>query len=346
MECRFTMNDTEIDNLFNLLKENNLSENIGDEIVDDHENDGYTCEYCSGTLVLEDGCYYCLDCGCVNTINICQDAEYRNYGSADSKQSDPTRVGMPTNNLLPESSMGTVISKSKFGNDKMLFNKIRMYHQWGSMPYKERSLWKVYDTLAAKAQRAGINDIIIQDAKKMYKTLSETKISRGINRKSLVASCIFIACKKQSVPRSSKEVAQIFDISTNDMTKGCKHFSEIMYMAKMPSNYTVQSSNPIKYINRYCSRLNIPQNIIHIIEFTTLKAVDLEIIEDHNSCSLASGAIYFVVYILNLMSPTKKQIAEVCISSEVTISKCFKLLYDYKECLIPNKVIVEYDIKF
>lgn len=336
------MDDIELDNIFSQLKECNALETQTIEC----EEKKYQCEYCEGTLVLEDGCYYCISCGCVSSVNICQDAEYRNYGSADTKQSDPTRVGMPTNALLPESSMGSVISRSAFGNDKLLFNKIRMYHQWGSMPYKERSLWKVYDALAAKAQQAGINDIIIQDAKKMYKILSETKISRGINRKSLVASCIFIACKKQAVPRSSKEVARIFDISVNDMTKGCKHFSEIMYTAKMPSNYTVESSNPLKYINRYCSRLNIPINIIHIIEYTTIKAVDLEIIDDHNSCSLASGSIYFVVYILNLQSPTKKQIAEVCISSEVTISKCFKLLYDYKENLLPKGVIKEYGLNF
>ena len=114
----------------------------------------------------------------------------------------------------------------------------------------------------------------------------------------------------------------------------------------MPSNYTVESSNPLKYINRYCSRLNIPINITHIIEYTTIKAVNLEIIDDHNSCSLASGSIYFVVYILNLASPTKKQIAEVCISSEVTISKCFKLLYDYKENLLPKGVILEYGLNF
>ena len=340
------MNDIEIDNMFALLKDINSKDDLNEnDKEENNERDIYSCEFCSGTIVLEDGCYYCMECGCVNNINISQDAEYRNYGISDTKQSDPTRVGLPTNLLLPESSMGTIISRP-YGSDKILFNKIRMYHQWGSMPYKERSLWKVYDNLAAKAQRAGINDIIIQDAKKMYKILSETKISRGINRKSLVASCIFIACKKQSVPRSSKEVAKMFDITTNDMTKGCKHFSEIMYLAKMPSNYSVDSSNPLKYINRYCSKLNIPSNIIHLIEYTTIKAVDLEIIEDHNSCSLASGSIYFVAFILNLVSPTKKQISEVCISSEVTISKCFKLLYDYKECLIPASAIKEYNIEF
>ena len=332
------MDQIDIDNILNQFS------SIKQDDVLENETNEFTCEFCKGNIVLEDGCYYCIDCGCVNDVNICQDAEYRNYGASDTKQGDPTRVGMPTNNLLPESSMGTNISRYNYGSDKVLFNKIRMYHQWGAMPYRERSLWKVYDTLAGKATRAGINDIIIQDAKQMYKTLSETKISRGLNRKALVASCIFIACKKQSVPRSSKEVAKIFDITTNDMTKGCKHFSEIMYLAKMPNNYNINTSNPLNYINRYCSKLNIPSDIVHIIEYTTVKSVKLEIISDHNSCSLAAGAIYFVIYTLRLCNPTKKEIADVCISSEVTISKCFKLLYDYKESLLPKQVLEKYNI--
>ena len=39
---------------------------------------------------------------CLNTIsNISDSPEWRYYGSNDSKSSDPTRCGMPINNLLP-----------------------------------------------------------------------------------------------------------------------------------------------------------------------------------------------------------------------------------------------------
>ena len=39
---------------------------------------------------------------CKNVItNICDNPEWRYYGSKDNKSSDPTRCGMPVNTLLP-----------------------------------------------------------------------------------------------------------------------------------------------------------------------------------------------------------------------------------------------------
>ena len=52
----------------------------------------------------------------------------------------------------------------------------------------------------------------------MYKILSEAKISRGANRKGLIASCIYTACKIKKVPRSAKEIADIFDLNITNMT--------------------------------------------------------------------------------------------------------------------------------
>ena len=46
--------------------------------------------------------------------------------------------GMPTNNLLPESSHGSTISY-KWGETYEM-KKIRNFHVWHAMPYKERSL--------------------------------------------------------------------------------------------------------------------------------------------------------------------------------------------------------------
>ena len=66
----------------------------------------------------------------------------------------------------------------------------------------------------------------------MYKKLAETRISRGSNRKGIIASCIYKACKIKNVPRSAKEIADIFQLSVTNMTKGCKKFDEIMNLNK------------------------------------------------------------------------------------------------------------------
>ena len=72
--------------------------------------------------------------------------------------------------------------------------------------------------------------------KSFYKTISETKISRGSNRIGIIAACIYYACKECNVPRSTNELAHIFDIDVKVMTKGCKNFTEIMRISNSDKN--------------------------------------------------------------------------------------------------------------
>ena len=59
--------------------------------------------------IVSNGLLLCNACN--NTIsNIIDGPEWRYYGSNDTKSTDPTRCGMPVNELLPESSVGTSIS--------------------------------------------------------------------------------------------------------------------------------------------------------------------------------------------------------------------------------------------
>jgi hypothetical protein len=70
------------------------------------------CQNCKQTngLVSENGMYECQLCGAVESANLNMEQEWRYYGESDSKGADPNRVGMPTNSLLPESSLGSTIS--------------------------------------------------------------------------------------------------------------------------------------------------------------------------------------------------------------------------------------------
>ena len=101
-------------------------------------------------------------------------AEWRFYGSEDSKFSDPTRCGLPTNELLPQSSLGSTIS-FKMG-ESWDMRKIRNYHQWNAMPYKERSLYNVFDSIQVRAINSGLPACIIEEAKILYKQIEHAQV--------------------------------------------------------------------------------------------------------------------------------------------------------------------------
>lgn len=287
-----------------------------------------TNKECGGTdFDYDETNFICTACGTLHSKAIDLGAEWRYYGCDDNKTNNPTRCGMPTNDFLPKSSLGSVIGMENMSKNYYQMLRIRKYHMWNSMPYKERSLYNVINKLNAKATNGGISQSIIDDAKLLYKQLSETKISRGENRNGLIASSIYMSCKNNGVPRSAKEIATIFNLSITTMTRGCKKFHEILKI-------NVASTAPENFIVRYCSKLNKPE-IIEVCKYIVKKADEYSIVSENAPPSIAAGSIYMccVEYKQNV---TKKDISKACEISEVTINKCFKKLALYKDYLLPS----------
>jgi transcription initiation factor TFIIB len=316
------------------------TDNLEDKIIE--EDDEYYCKFCDkdDALVITDGQYECKFCGVKQEYKFNMEQEWRFYGDSDTKGADPNRVGMPTNALLPESSLGSVISSK--GAD---YSKIRQYHQFLTMPYKERSLFNSFLCIQRDCQLADITNIIIEDAKSAYKEVSAEKISRGSTRKGIRANSIYHACKKNGVPRSIKEIAKICGITVSEMTRGKKKFEEIMNQKDKNTMSNTKSTNPFDYIDRFCSKLNISIDIKYICQFIVFNAIRLDILDDNTPPSIACGGIFLVSSVLNL-GITKTMVHQVTGVSAVTISKCYKKLNIYKKFLFPKAAITKYNIQF
>lgn len=334
------MNKSDFLDLFNKINSSKTDDSIEDQINSNKYN-SEICKKCKkDSIILDSSTCICKNCGYIQDKQLCQDIEWRFYGDNDNKNSDPTRCGLPTNPLLPVSSLGSVIGKNKnFYSDWSLY-KMKQYHQWNSMPYKERSLYQIFNRIKEKAKKAGIPSIIIEDAKNFYKQLSETRISRGMNRNGLEAASIYMACKLRKVPRSPKEISTIFGLKISDMTKGNKKFSEIMNLTEFNKKNKIRISAPVDFIDRYCSNLNLDNDIIEICKFVANKVNEHEIASENTPCSIAAGCIFLVVMTIGLPI-TKKKISIESKTSQITISKVFKKIYVYRYHLLPKYVRIK-----
>ena len=296
------------------------------------------CVICkSSEIIINNGQLICKECGNINYEIIDTNPEWRYYGSDDSKFSDPTRVGLPTNDLLPQSSLGSTIS-FRYGESYEM-KKIRNYHLWNAMPYKERSLYNVFDNIQIRAINNGIPLCIIEEAKILYKQISDVRIHRGSNRNGIIASCIYKACRLQGCPRSAKEIAEMFQLNISHMTKGCKKFDEIINMnvcknSNMSNNVTKSSD----FVQRFCSKLNIGNNVCQICSYVCEKAEQFNLVSKCIPPSIAAGSIFLVCSLLKI-NITKKEISKTCQISEVTISKCYKNLYNYHQHILPINIL-------
>ena len=290
-----------------------------------------TCYVCGEKeFIVEDGCMICQNCGRVNGQEIDYNQEWRFYGNDENgNRSDPTRCGIPINPLLPDSSLGTII----LGNGQQAFRRL---HRWNSSNPKERSLIQAYNQIQEKTAKANIPVCIVDKAKVLYKTLSSEKIKRGTTRKGLMAACIFYILKDKQISRSTREISTIFELKQKKMTTGCKYFNEIMYSKNKDYLNQIQPTTTADFIQRFSQKLGIDEKYqslaIHICQL----ADKLGIISESTPPSIAVGCLYLMIQHFSF-NITKKHLSEVCEISEVTISKSYKKLLEFKQYLIPDE---------
>ncbi len=306
------------------------------------------CEVCASDVVLtDDGFLTCKNSACsilYKDESLDQSAEWRYYGADDNQNSDPTRCGMPVNPLLKESSYGCKVmcEGGSYSQDMM---KIRRYTEWQSMPYREKAQYDMFQKITIFAQNKGISKMIIDEALRVHKRISEHKTFRSLNRDGVVGASIYIACKIHNCPRTPKEIAIIFNLDNTSATKGCKNAVSIINELESNLDNSEKTNfcktKPEAFIERYCSRLSINDELTKVCQFIAVMIEKQNLIPENTPHSIASGIIYFVACMCHLPI-TKKDVNRISDMSEVTINKCYKKLYDMRERLLPKMIIDKY----
>ena len=106
------------------------------------QTDKLTCRHCGKSEMIVDNISakkICIHCGRVAKQMFTCDAEWRFYGYLDDKSNNPTRCGLPIDELLPKSSLSLNI---KFGGNKHV-SLIRL-QKWNIIHPEERSLFTVF----------------------------------------------------------------------------------------------------------------------------------------------------------------------------------------------------------
>ena len=338
--------DMDDDELFELLDQIDFDKETEELQLFEQEfsesDNGKFCKKCkTSDKIAEDtaqGIMVCIGCGTILSELFDENPEWRQYGGDDGKEGF-ARCGNPTNFFLPQSSLGTSIACSNR-------SKIKILHGWSAMPYKERSLNIVLKEIQNKCRIAGIMKCIEDDAKILYKNTSESKhlmgknkgknvIIRGSNRKSLIAACVFFACKRKGKTRSPKEIAKLFDLKYKSVTKGCKTFQKLIKLKHL--QYDTKISNPEHFITRYCRELHITNEYIDQATKIAKNIQKLKLASMHTPFSVATGSILLVVD-LNMLNIERKVIATRFGVSEVTVIKTYRKIEHYKNILTNDEL--------
>ncbi len=238
-----------------------------------------------------------------------------------------SRIGMPTSELLPDSTQGSVIQNNFISNSNM--RMISKLNQYQGIPYKTRSLLIVFNTISENCNRNGISKKIINESQGLYKIISNYKISRGSNRCGIIAACIFMACKNCGSARSSSEIAKVMNIEKKIVTKGIKQLQDILRVNKLPLERVILDRvTSVDLIDRVC-------NDISALDYSQINDIKLmcQYFNDNykkelSSCtppSMSAAVINYYI-LINKLNIDKNIISEKSGVSIVTIQKITNLL--------------------
>jgi transcription initiation factor TFIIIB Brf1 subunit/transcription initiation factor TFIIB len=188
------------------------------------------CNECNSTDLIEnEGYSVCRSCGMRNECVLDLGQEWHTYSGDDGNKSKyPARCGMPTNELLPNSSMGVIIAAK--GKETYEMKKARNLQYWSHLSYQEANLIKIFNNITIISQNSGISSCIIEEAKIMYMKVCAIKTSRRLKKDCMKAASVSLACKLLNVPRSCEEICTMFSISNKKLfRKALKLFEEIWF---------------------------------------------------------------------------------------------------------------------
>ena len=331
MEMYLDMSDDQLDNLL-------MGLDLDDKSINNNSSNNI-CYNCNSVNLVIDNLKahkVCKDCGVINEEYLDDNPDIIN------SESDTTnsRYGGPSSYFFPKASFGTkIVSKG--------FNKLSLLQKQGQMPYKEKSLMDVLETIQIKCKKYCITQSIIDSAKILYKKVSESVhlkgkrkgkniIMRCINRRSMIAACLFNACKLQNESRSPKEIADIYDLEIKHVNRGCRKFCDIIDTSSIFISQ-IKSSESFDFIERFAKKLNIDKKYIDISKDVSNNIHKLDLATTHEPPSVAVGCILLVTQYYNI-PVSKKQIADIFQISDVTISKTLRKIWPYREILLDNEI--------
>lgn len=304
--------------------------------------DAATACNCGSESRIFEEVFLCASCGTVLEKGFDMGAEYRFFANED-RGADPCRIGPPQDHRLPESSLGTVILTGR-GNAKTMY-RIRKFHTWNAMPYKERSLLQVYERLQLIATNNGIGNMVLDNVKDMFLKIHELCDRRGLSRDAILASCMYMVLKQEKTPRKHTEIATMFTITTATFTKALKYCLEVLTLAQRKKGGVavpakVGTTHAEDYIDVPLSKLAIPRHKRDAIQAACCRVA--RIAEENNISvenippSLAAGVIAFVLLRQADLGITLATIAGVCDISAATLQKCLRRLEAANDMLEPH----------
>ena len=184
----------------------------------------------------------------------------------------------------------------------------------------ERNLRLAMAELRRVSSFLNLPNVVGDEAARIYNYVLQRGFVRGRSMESVIAACIYAACRSYNIPRTLDEIAQASDIERKEIGRTYRFIIRRMTIKVTPSS-------PNDYISRFSSILNLsPKTQNHALRILK-KASDEELTSGRGPAGIAAAALY-VAALLNDEKKTQREVADVAGITEVTIINRYKELIE------------------
>lgn len=323
-------------------------------------------DHASGDLI-------CASCGLVlQQRSIDMSSEWRTFSNDDQGNDDPSRVGDGPNALLNGAQLNTSIAFDAGMRNKELHRA----QNKANLDKGNKGLLQAYKQIGALCDSWSLPATVSDSAKHLYKDAIESANFKGKSQEALIAGCIFLACRRNDVSRSFREVMELTRVSKKEIGRTFKlleHFllqrekekariamvagstsdpsltladvQELLLMCRFTDSTSPQdeykgttTADPAELCNRYCSQLGMDQRATRVASELAKKMTSSGALAGRSPLSSAAACIFMAGHLMGQVK-TAKEIQKVVSVSDSTIRHAYKLLYQEKDSVLTDEIL-------
>ncbi|MFC6835485.1 transcription initiation factor IIB [Halomarina ordinaria] len=280
------------------------------------------CAECeSESLIKSDdqGELVCEQCGLiVEETNIDHGPEWRAFNH--SERQSKSRVGAPTTQTMHDKGLTTQIdwkNKDAYGRSLSSEKRSQMHRlrKWQerirTKDAGERNLQFALSEIDRMASALGVPRSVREVASVIYRRALAEDLIRGRSIEGVATGCLYAACRKEGIPRSLEEIAEVSRVERKEIGRTYRYISQSLGLEMRPVD-------PQEYVPRFCSELDLSEEVQaktkEIIRVTTEKGL----LSGKSPTGYAAAAIYAASLLCN-EKKTQREVADVAQVTEVTI---------------------------
>lgn len=184
----------------------------------------------------------------------------------------------------------------------------------------ERNLRLAMSELRRVASFLNLPSVVRDEASRVYNFVLQRGLVRGRSMESVIAACIYAACRSYNIPRTLDEIAAASDVERKEIGRTYRFIVRKLRIKVTPSS-------PKDYISRFSSILHLSPKSQNEALKILKKAEISELTSGRGPAGVAAAALY-VAALINDEKKTQREVADVAGITEVTIRNRYKELID------------------